>query len=204
MTETLDATMELQERIINHFHESLDLKARTVEAFAPQIEVAAQMIFESLVSEGKVMSCGNGSSAALSQYFSSLLLNRYNQERPGLPAIALSANSAIMSGITSDIGFNDVYSKQIRALGHKGDVLVLLSACERTNNLIQAIQSAHDRQVKVIALTGCMNQDIASLMLADDLEISIDSNNSAHINEVQLQILHVLADLIEYQLFGGM
>lgn len=204
MNQPSEVNMELQERIIQHFHESLDLKARTVEAHAPMIEQAGTLIFESLINEGKVLSCGNGNSAALSQYFSSLLLNRYRHERPGLPAIALSANSAIMSGITSDIGFNDVYSKQVRALGHPQDVLLLLTSNERTNNLIQAIQSAHDREMKVIAITCALNQDISSLMLSDDIELSVDSDNPAHINEVQLQILHVLADLIEYQLFGGM
>lgn len=196
--------MELQERIIHHFHQGLDLKARTIENFAPQIQQAGELIFQSLISEGKILSCGNGNSAALSQYFSSLLLNRYHHERPGLPAISLNENSAILSGITNDLGFNEVYSKQIQALGQQADILVLLSSSTRTNNLIQAIQSAHDREMKVIALTNRINQDVGTLMLTDDIEICIDSDNPAHINEVQLQILHALVDIIEYQLFGGM
>lgn len=196
--------MELQERIIHHFHEGLDLKARTVENFAPQIQQAGELIFQSLISEGKVLSCGNGGSSALSQYFNSLFLNRYNHERPGLPAISLNDNSAILSGITNDLSFNEVYSKQIQALGQQGDVLLLFSSSPRTNNLIQAIQSAHDRQMKVIALTNSINQDVRALMLNDDIEISVDSESPAHTNEVQLQIIHALVDIIEYQLFGGM
>lgn len=203
MNDSGAANMALQERIIAHFHESLDLKARTLEDLAPHIEQAATLIFASIVNDGKVICCGNGGSAALGQYFSTMLLNRYQQERPGLPAISLSDNCATMSAIATDVSFNDVYSKQIRALGHAGDVLLLLSACQRNNNLVQAIQSAHDRQMTVIALTGASNQDISSLMTAEDLEISIDSEAPAHVNEIHLITLHLLGDLLEYQLFGG-
>lgn len=204
MSDTADLDMELQDRIIGHFHESLDLKARTVESHGPLIAQAAHMLFTSLISEGKILCCGNAGSAALAEYFSSLLLNRYSQERPGLPAMTLNGNCSTLSAIASDISFNDVYSKQIKALGHEGDILLLLSAGQRNNNLIQAIQSAHERQMRVIALTGGSNQDIASLMTSEDLEICIDSDIAPLVNEVHLLIIHTLCDLLEHQLFGGM
>lgn len=197
--------MELQDRIISHFHQSLDLKARTVEEQAPLIEQAAMLIFHTLISEGKVICCGNGGSAALAQHFSSLLLNRYSQERPGLPAVTLSADCATLSAIASDASFSEVYSKQIRALGQPGDILLVLTPIDRANNnLIQAIQAAHDREMTVIALTGGESGDIASLLTGEDMEICILSSSTALVHEVHLLIIHTLCDLLEHQLFGGM
>ncbi len=196
--------MELQDRIIHHFHESLDLKARTIEEYGPLIELAGQQLFHCLVSEGKILCCGNGGSAALAQHFSSLLLNRYSQERPGLPAVALTADSATMSAIASDASFSDVYSKQIRALGQPGDILLALSPTGRANNMIQAIQAAHDRDMHVIALTGDEGGDMTALLTPEEVEICINSASTALVHEVHLLIIHTLCDLVEHQLFGGM
>ncbi len=198
--------MELQDRIIRHFHESLDLKAHTIEECGELIEHAGQLLFQCLVSEGKILCCGNGGSAALAQHFSSLLLNRYTQERPGLPAISLTADCATLSAIASDASFSDVYSKQIRALGQPGDLLLTLSPTGRSNNLIQAIQAAHDRDMQVIALTGgdCGESgDFAALLTPEDVEICIHSPSTALVHEVHLLIIHTLCDLVEHQLFGG-
>jgi D-sedoheptulose 7-phosphate isomerase len=194
--------MELQQRIIEHFHHSLDLKAHVIESYTPQIAQAAEQLFHCLISEHKILCCGNGASAALAQHFSALMLNRYQHERPGLPALSLSADSAALSAIADDSHFSDVYSKQVRALGQPGDILLAFSSDGRSANLIQAIQAAHDRGMGVIALSG-EGGDIGALLSQEELEIRIPSTSTALVNEVHLLIIHALCDLIEHQLFGG-
>ncbi|WP_421865732.1 SIS domain-containing protein [Motiliproteus sp.] len=195
--------MDLQQRVINHFHQSLDLKAHVIETFTPQIAQAAEQLFHCLVAENKVLCCGNGGSAALAQHFSALMLNRYQHERPGLPTITLGAESATLSAIANDTHFTDVYSKQIRALGQPGDILLTFSSDGRSTSLIQAIQAAHDRGMGVIALTGGDSKDIGAILGNDELEIRIPSPSKALVHEVHLLITHALCDLIEHQLFGG-
>ncbi|WP_210396729.1 SIS domain-containing protein [Motiliproteus sediminis] len=195
--------MDLQQRLIEHFHTSLDLKAHVIEEYAPQIELAAQQLFHSLISENKILTCGNGPSGALAQYCSALLINRYQHERPGLPAMALSADSASLTAIAADSHFGDIYSKQIRALGQPGDVLLVLSSNGRSASLIQAVQAAHDREMVVVALTGDQD-DLTALLQPDDIEIRIPSDAAAMVNESHLLIIHCLCDLVEFQLFGGM
>jgi D-sedoheptulose 7-phosphate isomerase len=196
--------MELQDRIIQHFHQSLDLKAHCIEEFGPTIEEAGLLMFQCLIAEGKVLCCGNGGSAALSQLFCALLLNRYRQERPGLPAMALNGDATTLSAIAEDSSFSDVYSKQIRALGQPGDILLALSPNGRAASLIQAIQAAHDREMTVIALTGNDGGGMTALLNPDDVEICIGSPSPPLVHEVHLLIIHTLCDLIEFQLFGGM
>ena len=195
--------MELQNRIIDHFHQSLDLKAHVIESYTPQIALAAEQLFHCLVSEHKVLCCGNGGSAALAQHFSALMLNRYQHERPGLPTISLGSESATLSAIANDTHFSDVYSKQIRALGQPGDILLTFSSDGRSTSLIQAIQAAHDRGMQVISLSGGDSDDITALLSAEEVEVRIPSPSKALVHEVHLLIIHALCDLIEHQLFGG-
>ncbi|MEH6472438.1 MAG: SIS domain-containing protein [Halopseudomonas sp.] len=195
--------MELQQRIIDHFHQSIDLKAHVIESYAPQIALAGEQLFHCLMGEHKILSCGNGGSAALSQHFSALMLNRYQHERPGLPAISLGADSATLSAIADDSHFSDVYSKQVRAIGQPGDILLTLCPDGRSASLIQAIQAAHERGMAVIALSGEDGGDIAALLTPEEVEIRIPSSSTALVHEVHLLIIHALCDLIEHQLFGG-
>ncbi len=195
--------MELQQRIIDHFHQSLDLKAHVIESLGPHIAHAGEQLFHCLVSEHKVLCCGNGGSAALAQHFCALLLNHYQHERPGLPAMALGTDSATLSAIADDSNFSDVYSKQIRALGQPGDILLTLSPDGRSASLIQAIQAAHDRGMTVIALSGGDGGDIGSLLSSDEIDIRIPSTSTALVHEIHLTVIHALCDLIEHQLFGG-
>jgi D-sedoheptulose 7-phosphate isomerase len=195
--------MELQQRIIEHFHHSLDLKAHVIEQFAPHIAQASEQLFHCLASEHKILVCGNGGSAALAQHFSAAMLNRYQHERPGLPAIALGADSATLSAIAEDSHFSDVYSKQVRALGQPGDMLLTLSPADRPASLIQAIQAAHERGMTVIALSGGEGDDIAALLTQEEVEIRIPSSSAALVHEAHLLIIHCFCDLIEHQLFGG-
>ena len=195
--------MELQQRIIDHFHQSMDLKVQVIETSTLQIEQAAQQLFHCLISEHKILCCGSGGSATLAQHFAATLLNRYQHERPGLPCIALGADSAVLNAIADDSRFNDVYSKQIRALGQPGDVLLTVSSDGRSASVLQAIQAAHDRGMSVVALNGDRSGNIAALLSPDEVDIPVPSTSTAQVHEVHLLIIHTLCDLIEHQLFGG-
>ncbi|MBV0933387.1 SIS domain-containing protein [Marinobacterium weihaiense] len=194
--------MELEDRIVSQFHNTMEMHALTIEQHTPLIAEAGELLLQCLVSEQKILCVGNGGSAALAQHFSSLLLNRFRHERPGLPAMTLN-DAAAMSGISEDTGFADVYSKQIRALGQPGDILLLISTHGRANSLVQAIQAAHDREMMVIALSGGDGGNMAALLLPDEIEICVPEAEDALIHGAHLLVLHCLCDLIEYQLFGG-
>jgi len=157
---------------------------------------------QSLLSGGKILSCGNGGSAGDSQHFSSELLNRFERERPSLPAIALTTDSSTVTSIANDYSYNEVFSKQIRALGNPGDVLLAISTSGNSANVIQAIQAAHEREMTVVALTGKNGGGMASLLTADDVEIRVPSDITARIQEVHLLVIHCLCDFIDCALFG--
>lgn len=195
--------MELEDRVIQQLHQSMDINAQTIEQFAPLITQASMQISHCLISEHKVLSVGNGPSGCLAQLFSALLINRFKHERPGLPVINLNSDSIAMSAIAEDSGFADIYSKQIRAYGMPGDILLAISADGRSANLVQAIQAAHDREVTVITLSGSDGGNMTALMRPDETEICIPSTDEALVHNAQLLVLHSLADLIDYQLFGA-
>jgi len=195
--------MELQDRIINQFHNAMEVNAQTIEQNTALIAAAGELLLHCLVSENKVLCAGNGASAALSQHFSALLINRYRHERPGLPALSLSADSATLSGIAEDSGFADIYSKQIRAFGQPGDILLAISPDGRAASLVQAIQAAHDRGMLVIALTGADGGNMTALMQPDEIEICVPSTDEIAVHDAHQLILHCLCDLIDYQLFGA-
>lgn len=155
-----------------------------------------------LLNEGKILSCGNGGSAGDAQHFSSELLNRFERERPSLPAVALTTDSSTITSIANDYSHNEVF-QQIRALGQPGDVLLAISTSGNSANVIQAIQAAHDREMLVVALTGRDGGGMASLLLPEDVEIRVPSKITARIQEVHLLAIHCLCDLIDRQLFGS-
>lgn len=194
--------MDFQSRIISHFNASIDTKTYASEVLPPFIEVASQIMVQCLVSEGKILTCGNGGSAGVSQNFSSQLLNRFERERPSLPALSLTSDTSTLTSIANDYSFNDVFSKQIRALGQPGDILLAISTSGNSANIIQAIQAAHDRDMTVIALSGRDGGDMASLLSQDDCEIRVPATSTAVIQDVHLLVIHCLCDLIDEQLFG--
>ncbi|MBY4676611.1 SIS domain-containing protein [Marinobacterium arenosum] len=195
--------MELEERIINHFHNSMEVNAVTIEQYTPLIAHAGELLLHTLVSESKILCCGNGGSAGLAQHFAALLLNRFRNERPGLPAMSLCADAAVATGICEDSTFADVYAKQIRALGQPGDILLIISPHGRSASLIQAIQAAHDREMLVIALTGGDGGDMTSLLGPEEVEICVPADDTVLVHHAHLMLLHTLCDLIDYQLFGS-
>ncbi|WP_419811525.1 phosphoheptose isomerase [Bacterioplanoides sp.] len=190
------------ERIIGHFGASIETKMLSAEELPPYIEQAGQVMVQSLLTGGKILSCGNGGSAGDAQHFSSELLNRFERERPSLPAIALTTDSSTVTSIANDYSYNEVFSKQIRALGNPGDVLLAISTSGNSANVIQAIQAAHEREMTVVALSGKDGGGMASLLTADDVEIRVPSDVTARIQEVHLIAIHCLCDFIDCSLFG--
>jgi len=192
----------VQDRLLRHFNASIETKNQSAELLPPLIEYAANIMVNSLLNGGKILSCGNGGSAGDSQHFSSELLNRFERERPSLPAIALTTDSSTVTSIANDYSYNEVFSKQIRALGNPGDVLLAISTSGNSGNVVQAIQAAHEREMQVVALTGKDGGSMASLMGPNDVEIRVPSDVTARIQEVHLLVIHCLCDLIDCSLFG--
>lgn len=195
--------MSFNDRILKHFHDSIDTKVQASQVLPELIEHASRMIVESLLNDGKVLSCGNGGSAGDAQHFSSEMLNRYERERPSLPAMALTTDSSTITSIANDYSYNEIFSKQIRALGQPGDILLAISTSGNSANVVQAIQAAHEREMRVVALTGRDGGNMAALLTPEDCELRVPSTVTARIQEVHLLLIHCLCDLIDEQLFGG-
>ncbi|MGY0217868.1 phosphoheptose isomerase [Endozoicomonadaceae bacterium StTr2] len=193
----------MQERITRHFSDSIDAKIRAAEALTPLIDQTAEIMTQTLLNEGKILTCGNGGSAGNAQHFSSELLNRFERERPSLPALALTTDTSTLTSIADDYSYNEIFSKQIRALGQPDDILLLISATGQSPNIIQAIQAAHDREMIVIALTGNDGGNVARLMQPEDIELRVPSSVPARVHEVHMLLIHCFCDLIDEHLFGS-
>jgi D-sedoheptulose 7-phosphate isomerase len=194
--------MDRVERIRRHFAETADLLTRTAANLAEPIARAAELMTRCLLEEHKILVCGNGGSAADAQHFSSEMLNRYEMERPGLPALALTTDSSTLTSIANDYQFAEVFAKQIRALGQGGDLLLAISTSGRSANVLNAVYAAHERDMTVVALTGRDGGDIPSQLVSGDLEIRVDAYTTSRIQEVHGLIIHCLCDLIYCQLLG--
>lgn len=193
----------MDQRVITLFHESIEAKMHTGESLAPHIANASQVLVSALLNDRKVITCGNGISAAQASIFTACLLNRFEQERPSLPALSLGHDFTTQTAIASEYSFNDIYAKQIRSLGCPGDILLVLTSNGNASNLLQAISAAHDKEIQVIALTGRDGGDTAALLDSRDIELRVSVSSKHRIHEVHLLILFCLCDLIDQQLFGG-
>lgn len=194
---------ELDQHIIELFHSSIDLTMQSLDSLAPIISDSGALLAQCLLSENKILCCGDGQCGALAQIFSSNLMNRYDYERPSLPAIALSADATTITAIAADGTFSEVFAKQIRTLGLPGDVLLILSNSTGSSTTVQAIQAAHDREMIVISIADQSSSDISSIIYPEDMEINIPSSNRARVLEGQLLIINFLCELVDIQLFGG-
>lgn len=190
-------------RIEAIFANSIAVKQKTVETIAQQIALASDKIVQSLLNEGKIMACGNGGSAADSQHFTSELVNRFEAERPALPAIALTTDSSAITSIANDYQYDDVFARQIHALGKEPDILLAISTSGQSNSIVQAIEAAHDREITVIALTGKDGGLVAKSLSENDIELRVPAEQTARIQETHITVIHALCDLIDYQLFGA-
>ena len=156
-----------------------------------------------LMHDGKILTCGNGGSAADAQHFAAELINRFEIERPGLPAVALTTDSSVLTSIANDYDFAQIFSKQVRALGMEGDVLVAISTSGNSANVVEAVNAAHERGMRVVALTGRDGGQLAAILNENDFNLCVPAKNTARVQEMHLLILHCLCDVIDHILLGG-
>ncbi len=194
--------MDTVERIQQTFAESIEVKTQSAILLSELIATAASQLADVLINGNKVLACGNGGSAADAQHFSAEMLNRYEMERPPLPAIALTTDSSTLTSIANDYHYDEVFSKQIRALGQSGDILLAITTSGGSPNIVKAIEAAHERDVTVFLLSGKDGGAAAEALDAEDIELRVPSNVTARIQEVHLILIHCLCDLVDKKLFG--
>lgn len=195
--------MNLEQRIYERFQTSIEAQAEALETLPILIASASKMIIESLLANGKVLTCGSGSSALIAQHLTSLLMDKFERERPGLPSLSLNGDGANIYARSKDRPFDQIFANQIRALGNEGDILLTCCFNGSYPSIIDAITEAHGRDIRVIALTGSEGGEITTALGTGDLEIQVSAKQTTHIQEVHLLTIHCLCDLIDHQLFGG-
>ena len=184
------------------FQASIETKQASENLLGESIELASTMLNQALLGGHKILVCGNGGSASDAQHFSSELLNRYDRDRPGLPAIALTTDSSTLTSIANDYDFRQIYSKQITALGQPGDVLLAISTSGQSPNIVEAIRAANENEMLVIALSGKDGGAMSQVLDENSVEIRVPSNVTARIQEVHILIIHILCELLDLQLLG--
>ena len=194
--------MDLSVRIHKHFEDSAQVKLQSKDALTQPIAETSEAMVACLMNDGKILVCGNGGSAADAQHFSAELVNRFEMERPGLACIALTTDSSILTSIANDYNYNLIFSKQVRALGMPGDVLLAISTSGNSANVVEAIQAAHDRDMLVVALTGRDGGKMGAMLREGDIHICVNTKSTARIQEVHLLSLHCICDGIDHLLLG--
>jgi D-sedoheptulose 7-phosphate isomerase len=196
-------SVDLLARIRRHFNDSAQLKLKAHETLAEPIAQATDIMVKALLANGKILACGNGGSAADAQHFSAELLNRFERERPGLAAVALTTDTSTLTSIANDYDYEQVFSKQVSALGQPGDVLLAISTSGNSKNVARALAAAHEREMRVVALTGRGGGEIGKLLAPEDVHICVPHSQTARIQEVHLLALHCLCDGIDCLLLGA-
>ena len=195
--------VDLLARIRRHFDDSAQLKLKAHEVLAEPIANAIEIMVKALLANGKILACGNGGSAADAQHFSAELLNRFERERPGLAAISLTTDTSTLTSIANDYEYEQVFSKQVSALGQPGDVLFAISTSGNSKNVTRALSAAHEREMRVVALTGRGGGEMGKLLAPGDVHICVPHSQTARIQEVHLLTLHCLCDGIDCLLLGA-
>jgi D-sedoheptulose 7-phosphate isomerase len=191
-----------QKRIKAQFADSAQLKQSAADVMAPHIARAAALLTDCLFADGKILACGNGGSAADAQHFAAELVGRFERERPELPAISLSTDTSLLTAVANDYSFEQVFAKQVRALGGKGDVLLAISTSGNSPNVVAAVQAAQEREMRIIALTGKGGGRIGELLAPGDVHLCVPHDRTARIQEVHLLTIHCLCDAIDATLLG--
>jgi D-sedoheptulose 7-phosphate isomerase len=189
-------------RIRAHFADSAKLKQEAADALAPTIARAGSLMTECLFADGKILACGNGGSASDAQHFSAELVGRFERERPELPAISLVTDTSLLTAVANDYAFEQVFAKQVRALGAKGDVLLAISTSGNSPNIVASIVAAHEREMRVVALTGKGGGRAGELLVPEDVHVCVPHGRTMRIQEVHLLIIHCLCDAIDATLLG--
>ena len=191
------------EQILVHFRESAELKMQAAEVLADPIAKAVDIMFTALSNGNKILACGNGGSAADCQHFAAELVGLFERERLPLPAMALTTDTSIISAVGNDYSFSEIYSKQVQAFGQAGDVLLAISTSGNSGNVVQAVEAALEREMRVVALTGKNGGVIATMLTPEDANICVPHERTARIQEVHLLTIHCICDGIDNALFGG-
>lgn len=194
--------MDLTARIHKHFEDSAQVKLHSKDVLTQPIAATAQAMVSCLQQDGKILCCGNGGSAADSQHFAAELINRFEIERPGLAAVALTTDSSVLTSIANDYDYNQIFSKQVSALGRSGDILLAISTSGNSVNVVAAISAAHERKMRVIALTGRDGGKMGTMLKEGDIHICVPTQSTARIQEVHLLALHCICDGIDHMLYG--
>ncbi len=194
--------MPLHDRILGHFHASAQSKLAAADALAPRIEQAARLMVHCLAQGGKIMACGNGGSAADAQHFAAKMVNRFEQERPGLAAVALVTDTSTLTSIANDYAYDQIFARQLKALGQPGDILLAISTSGNSPSVLQAANAAHARGIHVIALTGRSGGGLAEQMADDDVFLCVSAESTARIQEIHLLTIHCLCDAVDSVLLG--
>ncbi len=192
----------VEQRIQQHFIDSADLKYQAAQSLTKPIADAIQAVLACVTSGGKVLACGNGGSAADAQHFAAEFVGRFERERPELGAIALTTDSSILTAIGNDYDFNQIFAKQVRALGQAGDVLLAITTSGNSANVLAAVEAAHEREMTVVALTGRGGGRMGAALRETDVHICVPHERTARIQEVHLLTIHCLCDGVDAQLLG--
>lgn len=195
--------MDLYERVVQHFHGGVDETLQAADLLAPGIIDVGTRMANCLLQDNKILSLGEGSAGLLAQHFANTLMHRYQRERPGLPAIALASDASALTAIATETHYNEVFARQIRALGQPGDILLIVCGSQVSGAVLQAIQAAHDRELITVALGPSSCDDVVALLTSEDALLPLPATDSARIVEMNLLCIHTLCDLIDCQLFGG-
>jgi D-sedoheptulose 7-phosphate isomerase len=192
----------LEQRIQQQFFDSADLKYAAAEILSKPIADAVNAVVGCITAGGKVLACGNGGSASDAQHFAAEFVGRFERERPGLAAIALTTDTSILTAIGNDYDFNSIYSKQVQALGAPGDVLLAISTSGNSANVLAAVEAARTKDMTVIALTGRGGGKLRERLGETDVHICVPHERTARIQEVHILVLHCLCDAVDLQLLG--
>ena len=194
--------MDYYRIIADNFQRTIDTIVMSVDPLAEVIERGGQLMAEALLADRKIIVCGNGVDAALAQLFTCNLLNRFDDDRPALPALTLGADSASVTAIAQSIGVSEIFSRQLRALGQAGDVLLCINSSIGTDNLLRAVQTAQERNMGIVMMSNAGDSEVGTLMRPEDVELRVDVTQPARIVEIHTMVIHHFCELIDHNLFG--